>query len=495
MKWYQKHTGLITEIISYLFILLFVYAALTKLLDFENFRIQLGQAPMLSVYAGWLVWIVPISEILTAFLLLNKNTRYIGLLTSLVLMVMFTTYIYIILNYASNIPCSCGGVLEKMGWKTHLIFNLSFIFIASLAIIVYRNRYYKNKSKHKSYALLSVITLLSIGAVTMLFLTSERIIYTENPFIRRYTHGITKTSETDLNGNAYYLAGVKDNKIYLGNYSSPLRVMIIDTSLHTKEIKTIKISKKDLPSIATQVRVSPPFFYLIDGQISRILKGNILNWKVLKRIDGRKQFSEYQTIGRDSIAIKTYNPFKKMYSLGILQVKDSLPYRLSPEILEKQIDGIFDVDGTLSFDSSTNQLVYVYYYRNSYAIANNHINLKQRGSTIDTITKAQLKIDTVQTDERNERKLISSLMVNPSAFASDGLLYIRSKIKGRFESYTTWEQTETIDVYELSSTNYKSSFYVYKESGESVRRFFIIGKSFYGFAGNKLVRYDLKQML
>jgi len=52
-----------------------------------------------------------------------------------------------------------------------------------------------------------------------------------------------------------------------------------------------------------------------------------------------------------------------------------------------------------------------------------------------------------------------------------------------------------IDVYDLNIGTYKTSFYIYKESGNSVRRFFILGEYFYGFTGNKLVRYDLKNML
>src|SRR5690606_6770065 len=181
------------------------------------------------------------------------------------------------------------------------------------------------------------------------------------------------------------------------------------------------------------------------------------------------------------ITIKAFNPKEDMYSLGILRFEDSLTYTLSPGILEKQIDGIFDVDGILSYDPIKEEVAYVYYYRNGFSLMDNRLNLKKRGHTIDTIGQAQLKIDTIQTDTRNERKLVSSLMVNPSSFTSDGLLYVRSKIKGRFEPPKTWEQTETIDVYELNTGNYRTSFYIYKETRDPVRRFFVIGKYFYAF--------------
>ncbi|MCX2680640.1 hypothetical protein OOZ15_11865 [Galbibacter sp. EGI 63066] len=495
MKWRQKHKNIIVEIISFLFILLFVYAAISKLLDFENFQIQLGQSPMLSAYAGMLAWMVPVLELLIALLLAFSKSRTVGLLGSLTLMVMFSAYIYIILGFGAFVPCSCGGVLEKMGWKEHLVFNLVFVLLAVIALQLSIKPSQTLGQKHKKLLVPLSLCLFGILTVSGMFLSSERMIYHENPFIRRYSHGIPKTADIELKGNAYYFAGTNAGTIYLGNYSSPLWVTLIDTALQTKEVKIIKAPERDLPSIAAQVRIKEPYFYLIDGQISRILKGNTSDWNTIKRMDGSVQFSDYQIIGNDSLAIKAYNSNEDAYSLGAMQIKDSLPYTLSPGILEKQVDGIFDVDGTLSYDTDTKELVYVYYYRNGFTVTDKRLNLKRRGHTIDTIGQAQLKIDTVQTNSRNQRKLISSLMVNPSSFANNGLLYVRSKIKGRYEPPKTWEQTETIDVYELSTGNYRTSFYIYKESGALVRRFFVIGDHFYGFAGNKLVRYDLKRML
>lgn len=495
MKWHKTYNGIIIEIISVLFILLFVYAAISKLLDFENFQIQLGQSPMLSAYAGLLALVVPVFEIAIAVLLGFSKTRRLGLLSSFTLMVMFSVYIYIILQYASFVPCSCGGVLDKMGWQEHLIFNLVFVLLAFIALQLSNKKNQASGTKLKNLALPLSLCVFGILTVSGMYLSSERIIYHENPFIRRYSHGILKTAEIELKGNAYYFAGYHSGTIYLGNYSSPLRVILIDTTLQTREVHIIKAPEKDLPSVAAQVRVKEPYFYLIDGQISRVLKGKTATWNTLKRMDGNVQFSDYQIIGDDQISIKSYNSQMDMNSLGTLRIEDSLPYTLNTGILEKQVDGIFDVDGTLSYDPNDEELVYVYYYRNGFSVMDNRLNIKRRGHTIDTIGMAQLKIDTIQTDTRNQRKLISSLMVNPSSFISDGLLYVRSKIKGRYEPPKTWEQTETIDVYELSTGNYKTSFYIYKESKEPIRRFFVIGKFFYGFAGNKLVRYDLKRML
>lgn len=124
------------EIISSLFILLFVYAAMTKLLDYEKFTVQIGQSPLLMAFAGWLAWLVPTTELVVALLLVFARFRLIGLYASFTLMVMFTAYIVMILNFADHVPCSCGGILEKMGWTEHLIFNIAFVLLAVVGVVM-----------------------------------------------------------------------------------------------------------------------------------------------------------------------------------------------------------------------------------------------------------------------------------------------------------------------------------------------------------------------
>jgi uncharacterized membrane protein YphA (DoxX/SURF4 family) len=137
MKHTTKIRNTIVRIICCLYALLFTYAATSKLLDFENFRIQLGQSPLLSSFAGWILFAVPALEILIAILLLIQNFRLFGLFAAYMLMVLFTAYIYIILNYSAFVPCSCGGVIQKLSWSQHIIFNGCFILLAGIAVVLF----------------------------------------------------------------------------------------------------------------------------------------------------------------------------------------------------------------------------------------------------------------------------------------------------------------------------------------------------------------------
>lgn len=123
------------EIITVLLFVLWVYAAISKLVDYSTFKVQLGKSPLLTNFSGLAAIAVPVVELLIASALVFR--RAIGLYASLFLMVMFTAYLIAILNFSYYIPCSCGGIIGKvLGWKAHIVFNLFFVGLALLGIIL-----------------------------------------------------------------------------------------------------------------------------------------------------------------------------------------------------------------------------------------------------------------------------------------------------------------------------------------------------------------------
>ena len=124
----------IIEISCYAFVILFTYAAISKLIDLRLFKAQVSQSPLLIDHAEAIVWLVPIAELLISGLLLIPKTRLVGLYLSFGTMVAFTTYIIAILKFSDYVPCSCGGILSSMGWTSHLVFNLAFVLLAIIAI-------------------------------------------------------------------------------------------------------------------------------------------------------------------------------------------------------------------------------------------------------------------------------------------------------------------------------------------------------------------------
>lgn len=123
-----------------LLILLFVYAAFSKLIDFWAFRRELYRQPFPHGVSDVLLYLLPLAELAAAALLLFDRTLLAGLETSLFLLLLFTGYVGLVkLGYWEKVPCSCGGILGRMDWTAHLVFNCSFLVINLLALRFYFN--------------------------------------------------------------------------------------------------------------------------------------------------------------------------------------------------------------------------------------------------------------------------------------------------------------------------------------------------------------------
>ncbi len=134
----QKLTTILNSII-FLLVLLWIYTAVSKLINIHEFERQLKNQVFGKAFTQWLFWLIPITEISAAIMLVFKSTKIYGLVLSLILMALFTGYIGLVLiNFYPRIPCSCGGVLKSLGWYAHFWFNLFFLCISVLGIYAYR---------------------------------------------------------------------------------------------------------------------------------------------------------------------------------------------------------------------------------------------------------------------------------------------------------------------------------------------------------------------
>lgn len=105
-------------------------------MDYTRFVIQLGQSPMLTRWAVVISWFIPAIELIISILLTFRNTRLIGLHSALSLMAMFTTYIILATRFSDFVPCSCGGVIENLTWSQHLVFNLFFVGLGIIGVLI-----------------------------------------------------------------------------------------------------------------------------------------------------------------------------------------------------------------------------------------------------------------------------------------------------------------------------------------------------------------------
>lgn len=130
-----------TEVVIVLLVILFLYTAVSKFIDFKGFTYDLNNQPFPNSLTPILRWLIPITEISIVLTLLFERTRMIGLYASFILMGLFIIYTALVLfNFFDYVPCSCGGVIKNLTWPQHLFFNLFFTIISFLAIRANRKK-------------------------------------------------------------------------------------------------------------------------------------------------------------------------------------------------------------------------------------------------------------------------------------------------------------------------------------------------------------------
>jgi hypothetical protein len=122
------------EVISALFILLFVYTAFNKFWGMDALQIVLKDYPLIGSISSIVAWGLPITETIIASLLFFPRTRLLGLYSSFTIMSLFTLYVIYMLIFAPHMPCTCGGMLQKLTWPQHLVFNLIFVALSIAGI-------------------------------------------------------------------------------------------------------------------------------------------------------------------------------------------------------------------------------------------------------------------------------------------------------------------------------------------------------------------------
>ncbi len=483
---------IVIEIICVLYILLFVYAAVSKLVEFENFQIQIAQSPLLTAYAGFISIAVLVVELLIAILLSVAKTRILGLYMSFTLMLLFSIYIFMILNYSPSIPCSCGGILENMGWKDHLVFNLGFTLLSLIALYFS----YSHKRINRFYVPIRIGSLLLLSAVLMswLFLSSENIVHHKNNFIRQYPPFPAKRiAVKNLKFDSYYFAGTGKGKMFLGNITAPGLITELDTILN---VTSYHINIKDtlFPFRNVQLRVIPPHFYIFDGTVPCIFKGNLKDKKAILQSRVIPRFTKAEVIDSTTLVIRILNK-KRENLLGTINLSNGQVKKV-PELLQKQVDGLFDTDGTLQYSPEQKKFVYLYYYRNQYTVTDANLQLLQRGNTIDTTTKAKIEVRYVNTKE-GKKKVFSAppLLVNRISTMHRNLLFVNSRLPGRYDEPEMWKRAHVIDVYNVLTKSYLMSFYLYKMDGKSVDAIMVTDTHLFALMGSNIVLYKLSTAL
>ncbi|WP_126248122.1 MauE/DoxX family redox-associated membrane protein [Chitinophaga rhizosphaerae] len=131
--------AILIEFFASVLILVYIYTAITKLIDFRSFSIQLSQNPIFRSNSLLFAYGGPSIELLVAFAIVFKRTRSFGFIASALLMAFFTWYVAYMMMTLPHLPCSCGGVVGWLNWPQHLILNITLTIFSVAGYFMWKS--------------------------------------------------------------------------------------------------------------------------------------------------------------------------------------------------------------------------------------------------------------------------------------------------------------------------------------------------------------------
>lgn len=272
---------------------------------------------------------------------------------------------------------------------------------------------------------------------------------------------LSKVASIKLPFNSYTIQHLSSTSVTLGNRKAQRLLMTVtipgmDTSVTIiPESNLLGIDFRD-PSVA----VSSSEVIIADGALGIISKSK-RDFGLVTQIK-TPTFSQMVPLGGDRYALRTYNEETSSDELSLFDCLHDTVYT-NADILDKQIDGIFCVDGMMLYNGERHAFLYVYYYHNEFITSDESLLNVKKWKSIDRTDTATFKIASYKSGERTTTTFSSApRLVNVRAFTSLDYLYILSNERAINQTRADFESSYTIDRYHLKDGRYEGSFLITK---------------------------------
>lgn len=341
---------------------------------------------------------------------------------------------------------------------------------------------------------LTICLVIGLLSVLVLTIVTEPEKVTNKDFIRIFhAHPFVALKQIDLSYNSYYFAGSGKQTIYLGNFSTPYHLLAVDKNLeHSDKVNLVIEQPGPFSRNAANIKIDSPDIYLIDPLPQKAWQGTIGHASVIpiKQVF-TDRFSLVLPISRSTLIYRTFDTPGQSSTLKKVSLVDNVVSHQSIA-LERQIDGMFCTDGTLTYDKSRNQLVYLYYYRNEFICFDTTLTMIRKSHTIDPISQARLTVDQHTSGTSKTLSLASPpLQINKGTSLSGGRLFVHAARRAHNEEESVFEKYSVIDVYTVKDGRYHFSLYIPDINDKKIRDFEVIDSILYILQDQHMRAYTL----
>jgi hypothetical protein len=341
---------------------------------------------------------------------------------------------------------------------------------------------------------LAICASFSLAIVLVLQLISrQRINTTGQHFLRNYINiGQSPVSTVELGNAEYYFAGTDSSHIYLGNYQAANRLAGFNNHLTDSSMIVLSIPNSDPPSSANQtIDIEDGKLSILERESGKIYQSNLLRpvKPVLK--EDLNGFIFDALVFEDTSIVKKYDSVSKRNIFCSYDRRGKLIH-CNPDVLQSSAEGIISSDGTLMFNSLTQLIYYVYFYRNQILCFDKSLRIKYRKSTIDTTSQAKISLHYVHSGDYTTFDAPPSF-VNKTSCSAGSWIYIYSTMVARNDAPKKRNQSSVIDMYSSKDGEYHASFYLPDFLGNKVRSMLVNSNQLFVLQGNYLCGYSLSE--
>lgn len=317
----------------------------------------------------------------------------------------------------------------------------------------------------------------------------------DNGFVRKWMTEVLLTPlavvrlDEDLSG----IVGVSEHSIFLAG-NSPTGLLIVNKFSYDKDTLGINLDYPPDKIVPFYMKIDTPKLYLHLNNPHVIISGEFPSAPLTTTEIRTGIFLKSLQINDSIIIIKSPDStFRYQY----LSKFNSTTGKFLKTTLLKDINGTplpLSHEGILLFDSFSQTIIYLEYYRNKFICMDTSLSVKYDGHTIDTTNSITLQLATeIQNDSIN--KLIPSearINVNDAGFVDKGNLLVVSGLRADNQSIKDFNSRQNIDLYRIKDGIYTHSFQIEKKEGKLAKSLFVREDTLYALFPKELRTYKLK---
>jgi hypothetical protein len=343
----------------------------------------------------------------------------------------------------------------------------------------------------KKYHYILLNLLLSALLVVLVYFFSGVSTEVKNGFHRKFDpRPVVKLAQLDLQYNSYYISGLTNHTIFLGNVIGTRA--LLTCSFNLKDTARSRLAFAFDPNVkwqAARIKIDSPVIYLTESLSPAMLTANYPfhhpQTKNLKSL----RIDQIEVLSPNSILVRKYDLRTKQRILQKLNIGGIITEGKSYKPITQQ-DSMFSVDGFYLLNKNEGRIFYTYYYRSQFVCLDTNMNYLYTGKTVDTNSVAKIKLATT-----HDGKLITHakppLYVNKMGYSFGKWLYIISDLASDEETKSQFKKHTVIDVYAIKNGSYYHSISVPNQGKSRISDFAITKGLLFAINNNYLTAYKI----